>query len=87
MVVALMRDNFTKKYDSVKDSKTTALSDAQTIILASIIEREAMFQEDRPLVASVFVNRLNIGMALGSDPTVCMPWAIRLTLKRGGKKI
>lgn len=50
--------------------KTTNLSDFQTIILASIIEKETKFAEDRPLVASVFINRLNIGMALGSDPTV-----------------
>jgi len=86
MVVALMRDNFTKKYDSVKDSKTTALSDAQTIILASIIEREAMFQEDRPLVASVFVNRLNIGMALGSDPTVMYALGYQTDTKTWWKK-
>lgn len=69
-IISLMKNNFQQKYDSVKDTKTTNLTDAQTIILASIIEREAMYAEDRPLVASVFINRLNIGMALGSDPTV-----------------
>ena len=70
MIVTLMKNNFQKKFDSVKDTKTTVLTQAQTIIVASIIEREAVFAEDRPLVASVFMNRLNIGMALGSDPTV-----------------
>jgi UPF0755 protein len=70
MILSLMKDNFQKKYDSVKDTKTTALTDAQTIIIASIIEREAIFAQDRPLVASVFINRLGMGMALGSDPTV-----------------
>jgi len=70
LILSLMKNNFQTKYDSVKNSKTTALTQAQTIILASIIEREAMFATDRPLVASVFDNRLNIGMALGSDPTV-----------------
>ena len=69
-VISLMRNNFQIKYDSVKNSRTTNLSEADTIILASIIEKETKFPEDRPLVASVFVNRLNIGMALGSDPTV-----------------
>ena len=69
-VVSLMRENFNKKYASVSNTKTTKLTDAQTIILASIIEKETKFAQDRPLVASVFVNRLNIGMALGSDPTV-----------------
>jgi UPF0755 protein len=70
LVLTLLKNNFQKKYDGVKDTKTTALTDAQTIILASIVEREAKYAEDRPLAASVFINRLNIGMALGSDPTI-----------------
>lgn len=69
-IISIMRNNFDKKYDSVKQMKTTNLTDAQTIILASIVEREASYATDRPLASSVFVNRLNLGMALGSDPTV-----------------
>jgi len=69
-VLSLMKTNFENKYESVKNTKTTNLSDQDTIIVASIIEREAIFAEDRPLVASVIVNRLGIGMALGADPTV-----------------
>lgn len=70
LVVSLLRNNFNTKFDSVKNTKATNLSDAQTVIVASIIEREAVFAEDRPIVASVIMNRLNIGMALGIDPTV-----------------
>jgi UPF0755 protein len=70
IILSLMKGNFQTKYDSVKNTKTTVLSDAQTVIIASIIEREAIFAADRPLVASVLINRMNIGMALGSDPTV-----------------
>jgi UPF0755 protein len=42
----------------------------QIVTLASIIEREARFDVDRPLVASVFYNRLAIGMPLQADATV-----------------
>jgi UPF0755 protein len=42
----------------------------EAVTLASIIQREAMFDDEMPLLASVFYNRLAIGMALQSDPTI-----------------
>lgn len=41
----------------------------QIVTLASMVEREAHNPEERPLVASVFRNRLDIGMKLDCDPT------------------
>ncbi len=42
----------------------------QGVTLASLVEREAVQEEEQPLIASVFINRLNAGMKLDSDPTV-----------------
>jgi len=45
------------------------LTPYQAITLASIIEREAVHDEEKPTIASVFLNRLLVNMALQSDPT------------------
>lgn len=46
------------------------LSVYQAVTLASMVEREAVKEEEQPIIASVYLNRLKIGMKLDADPTV-----------------
>jgi UPF0755 protein len=48
----------------------TKLSLHEIVTLASIIEKEAQVPEERPIISSVYHNRLRIGMKLDADPTV-----------------
>lgn len=69
LIISIMKNNFEKKFASITPNKTR-LSKGEIVIVASLIEREAKLDEDRPLVASVILNRLNIGMKLDIDATV-----------------
>ncbi|MDO8494757.1 MAG: endolytic transglycosylase MltG [Deltaproteobacteria bacterium] len=65
-------EEFKRNYSALLDEEKpkTFLNQHQIVTLASIIEKETGKEEERPIVASVFYNRLKIGMPLQSDPTI-----------------
>lgn len=62
-----MIGQFNKEYASIQE--VGRFSRHQIVTLASIIEKEAISADEKPLISSVFHNRLRIGMPLQSDPT------------------
>ena len=67
-----MLEIFNSKYsDKLKErQKELNKSLYEVINLAAIVEKEAVLDEDRPIIASVFYNRIKIGMPLQSDATI-----------------
>ncbi len=53
-----------------QEAKDRNLTPISAYILASIVEEETNSKNDKPLVASVYLNRINRGMSLAADPTV-----------------
>jgi UPF0755 protein len=71
-VLDIINNNFSKKVnqDIINKAKNINLSLDQLITIASLVEREAKLDQDRPLIASVILNRLKDGMKLDIDATV-----------------
>ena len=71
-VISQMLSAFDKNYDDkLKDrQKELNMSLQQIVNLASVIEKEAVLDEDRTTISSVFYNRLKIDMPLQSDATI-----------------
>ena len=69
-IVKAMVSNFRDQFGKEIALISNGLNVHQTVTLASIIETEAQLPQDRPLVASVYINRIRKRMLLGADPTV-----------------
>jgi UPF0755 protein len=64
-LVRMMTDLFRKHWRELQPSVEVN----SAVTLASLVEKETALAEERPLVASVYANRLRMGMPLDCDPT------------------
>lgn len=73
-IIAKMLDNFAVKYaEATQSPATEGRTPFEIVTMASIVQREASNNEEMPLVAAAFWNRLKpefAGQQLGADPTV-----------------
>jgi len=83
-VARLMRQEFDKQVLPVVSASKRELDLDKIVTLASILEREAVLDAEKPVIASVYFNRFAHGMKLEADPTVQYAlghWKKGLTLK------
>lgn len=69
MMVQRFKDNYAKVQKLPGWSRGT-MTDRQVVTLASIVEKETGAPEERPVISSVFHNRMRIKMPLQTDPTI-----------------
>ncbi len=62
-----MRDKYTDRM--VRRMDETGMSEKEVLTLASIVEKEAVVDSERPLISAVYHNRLKENMPLQADPT------------------
>ena len=71
-ILEMMAENFDRRLtpEMRERAKEENLSIYELVTLASIVEKEAYHEEDRPIIAQIFLKRLKLGMPLQADPTV-----------------
>ena len=67
-----MRKEYDKFWNADRKQKAAALnlSPVEVSVLASIVDAEALYDKEMPIIAGLYLNRLNKGILLQADPTV-----------------
>jgi len=87
-VISIMRNNFDSKFTPEMKAKAlkNGLTESQVVILASLIEKEALFDADRQEIANIMLRRLEEGHKLQIDATVQYALGYQPAEKRWWKK-
>ena len=80
-VIAVMLAEYDKNIKPLIKQYKGKLTEKELLTIASIVEREAILDSERPKIAAVYLNRVKIGKKLEADPTV--QYALGYNAKEG----
>ena len=69
-IIQVLVNQFTRNMQVLKNKSSLKINIREITTMASIIQGEAIYKDEMPIIASVYFNRLKQGMLLQADPTI-----------------